>query len=242
MRANILIIQFRKDKRTAIHESKCFYKTMKDVSNVHIVNAFSKKDPLKRLTPSRFNGIILAGSGNFSFSEKNVNFPLKNKVVKTIPWVKNAINNNVPVLGVCLGHQYIAKMLGSEIIKDAKQKEVGTFQITLSDAGKTDPLFFDLPETFLVQQGHQDSVKPLPKRCVLLAYGEKCKIQSFKVKKQNVYGVQFHPELNKEDSEKRLKLSSRGYALNSKSNGFAPSPLAKKVLANFVRINKSKEK
>lgn len=238
MKTNILLIQFRKNKKIAEQESGCFYNTMKNTSNICIVNVFSGKDPLKRLTPSRFDGIILAGSGSFSFSEKNMNLSLRNKVAKTTPWVKSAIGSKVPVLGVCLGHQYIARMLGAEIINDSQQEEVGTFKITLTGAGKRSPLLIGLPDTFWVQEGHKDSVKSVPAGCEILAYSEKCKIQAFQVKDKNIYGIQFHAELNKKSSGKRLKLSP-DYNLNNKKAGrFLPSPRAKKVLVNFIKVAK----
>ena len=184
--------------------------------------------------PKFFAGIdriIIGGSGEFSFSKKD-NYPdLFKKIKESVPLIKEVIENNIPILGICLGHQYLSYVFGSRIISEEKQEEFGTFNIHLTLAGKKDAIFHGITEDFLAQQGHEDCVNSLPKNAVLLAKSDNCKIESFKIKNKNIYGVQFHPELEKKDSEVRLKLANVKEKIE-----FKESPLAKKIILNFVNL------
>lgn len=223
----IFLIQFRNNKKIAKQEKECIEKIAGE--KIKTKNIFIK--PLLKKDFFGVSKIIIGGSGDFGFSKKTELVKLYKKIVKTFPFIKNAIGKNIDILGICLGHQYIAHLFGSEIISDKKQKEFGTFNIYLNSFGKKDPLFFNLPEKFLSQEGHEDCVKKLPKEAILLASSDRCKIESFKLKNKNVYGVQFHPELSAEDSKNRMKM------INSEEKVyFMESPLVSKVIKNFVNL------
>ena len=231
MRKTILLIQFRRNSLTARYERECVLRCFGKGINLVSENVFRKKFNLTEEIFSKISGIILGGSSEFGFSRRYPN--LRQKIKKTTPFIKKAIKENVPVLGICLGHQYLAFILGSEIIADKSQEEVGTFKVSLTRSGKTDPLFSKMPLEFFVQEGHKCSIKKLPKGAVLLAKGKKCKIQAFRFK--NAYGVQFHPEMSIRDARDRLKICSN-YKSGDKEINFKPSPFAKKVLKNFLRL------
>ena len=134
-----------------------------------------------------------------------------------------------------MGHQLLAYIFESKIIKNEKQREIGAVNIFLSKGGKKDILFFNIPSIFLAQEGHGDCVLSLPKKAVLLAKSKKCKIQAFRIK-NNVYGVQFHPELNnKKDILLRAKIYSN-YNINVHKMDLRTSQFAKKVIDNFVNL------
>ena len=231
MRKTILLIQFRRNNLTARYERECILGCLGKGINLVSKNVFREKFNLTEEIFSKISGIILGGSSEFGFSRR---YPdLQQKIKKTTPFIKKAIKKNVPVLGICLGHQYLAFILGSEIIADESQKEVGTFKVSLTKAGKTDPLFSKTPSEFFVQEGHKCSVKKLPKGAVLLAKGKKCKIQAFRFK--NAYGVQFHPEMSVRDARDRLKLCPN-YGSGDKEISFKSSPFVRKVLKNFSRL------
>ena len=126
-------------------------------------------------------GIILSGSP-FSVNDENA------------PHVDiQALNEKLPVLGVCYGAQLTAKQFGGEVAKSNK-REYGraTMQITTSDV-----LLDDVSKTSQVWMSHADSVLELPKGFDVLATTESIPYAAFK--KNNaalpLYCVQFHPEV-----------------------------------------------
>lgn len=96
-----------------------------------------------------------------------------------------------PILGICSGHQTIAIAEGGiNIVGHMEKGESGYIEIT---SIKDDPLFRDLPNKFMVQVGHHDEIKKVPKNYEIIAIGRVCKAQIIKHKEKLIYGVQFHP-------------------------------------------------
>ena len=106
--------------------------------------------------------------------------------------IRHAVGRGQPVLGVCLGAQLIAKALSARVYRNPV-KEIGWFEIELTDAGRHDPLLsaLDSPETVL--QWHGETFE-LPSDAVWLAQSKDCPHQAFRVG-ANVYGFQFHLEV-----------------------------------------------
>ena len=113
------------------------------------------------------------------------------------------------MLGVCFGHQLLAKAAGGEVIQNPRGREIGTVSVQLTEAGKRDPLFAWAGGSaeIEVQATHTDAVDPLPPAAVLLASNENCAAQAYRLS-ETVAGVQFHPELSVE-AMRDLILSRR---------------------------------
>ena len=89
--------------------------------------------------------------------------------------------------------------------------------MTLTDAGAADPLTASLPRTFAAFVGHKEAITALPPSATLLASGEACPVQMFRVGR-NVYATQFHPELDVDGISTRIRdYAGHGY--------FAPDEL-----------------
>jgi GMP synthase-like glutamine amidotransferase len=105
--------------------------------------------------------------------------------------ILDAIKNDVPVLGVCLGSQLIAQAAGGRVFKGPK-KEIGWFDVSLSEEGRSS-LFAGLDTPMKVFQWHGDTYE-LPKDVSVLAYSDPYP-QAFKI--GSAYGVQFHLEVDR---------------------------------------------
>lgn len=106
--------------------------------------------------------------------------------------IRQAVSAKIPTLGVCLGGQLIARALGAHVGPN-RVREIGWYPVSLTEAGKGDPLFTGLPPEFLVFQWHQDTFD-LPKGARLLARGESCLHQGF-VYGDCAWALQFHLEV-----------------------------------------------
>lgn len=107
-------------------------------------------------------------------------------------YIKEAIQRGKKILGICLGSQLIAKALGAKVFK-APMKEIGWYDVSLTEEGSLDPLFSEFPKTFPVFQWHEDTFE-IPKAGKLIATSSPTPHQAFRYG-ENVYGLQFHLEV-----------------------------------------------
>mgnify|MGYP005841837899 CR=1 FL=1 len=105
-------------------------------------------------------------------------------------FIKEAIQRGKAMLGICLGAQLIAKALGARVSK-APVKEIGWYDVSLTEIGSQDPLFSNFPKTFSVFQWHEDTFE-IPKGGKLIATSSPVSHQAFR------YGLQFHLEVTDE--------------------------------------------
>ncbi len=117
-------------------------------------------------------------------------------------FLKNAIDAGKKVIGVCLGGQLIADVLGGKVTPNP-HKEIGWHTITLTEAGQRCPLFAGMPREIDVFQWHGDTFS-LPPDAIHLAENETCLNQAF-LYGDHVLGLQFHLEYSRESIEKMLK-------------------------------------
>ena len=103
-----------------------------------------------------------------------------------------AMEYSVPLVGVCLGAQIMAKVLGSEVYPNPV-REVGWYDLATAEGASHDPLFSELEPHEVVLQWHGDTFD-LPKDAVLLASSPDCINQAFRYG-ENGYAVQFHLEI-----------------------------------------------
>jgi GMP synthase-like glutamine amidotransferase len=108
-------------------------------------------------------------------------------------FLREAAEHGLPVLGICLGAQLIAKAAGAAVRKN-RVKEVGWYTVSLTEDGVRDPLFRELPPSLTVLQWHEDTFD-VPAAGTLLATGKECLNQAFRV--GNSWGLQFHLEADR---------------------------------------------
>jgi GMP synthase (glutamine-hydrolysing) len=137
-----------------------------------------------------FDYLIIMGGPMGVYEEEK--YPWLKKEKK---FIKNAIVKNKKILGICLGAQLLAECLGGKVFKN-KYKEIGWFPVVLTQAAKHSYVFKNIPTKFVTFHWHNDTFT-LPRWCKHIAYSKACKNQAF-IYKNNIIGLQFHPEITKD--------------------------------------------
>ncbi len=198
----VLLIQSRQDARKAEMERAGYREVLADLADLEYVSALdithSWDDP--RAFIGERAAIIIGGSGDFDIDggrdEADEARNISREIVTRLePLVTYCIEYGVPLMGICFGHQVVAEMRGGSVTHDHSQNKVGTFDVTLTEEGKRDPIFGALPERFLAQYVHKDSVTSLPHGARILVTGDRCNFGALRYG-MSVYTTQFHPELN----------------------------------------------
>jgi GMP synthase (glutamine-hydrolysing) len=127
-----------------------------------------------------------------------------------VQWIRQALDARLPLLGICLGAQLLAKTLGSQVYRNPV-KEIGWYRADWLPPAADDPLFAQTG-TSRVFQWHSDTFI-LPKDAVLLAQGSSCRNQAFRWG-TNAYGLQFHIEMTAEMIEQWLVQARERNELN----------------------------
>ena len=147
--------------------------------------------------------------------------------------IRIAAESKIPVLGICFGHQLIAKSLGGSVEINPKGWELGSYSINLTSHGKKSSLFKNMKDEIIVYESHQDSVSKIPDGAVELAYNEKC-IQAFQLH-DTLYSVQFHPEFSWDIMKKYVAV--RGSAGVPVDDPTVPESLqGHLILQNFIKL------
>jgi GMP synthase-like glutamine amidotransferase len=110
--------------------------------------------------------------------------------------IAESINQGIKVLGICLGAQLIASVLGAKVYANA-QKEIGWFPLRLTPDGLTSPWFSGLPGELTVFHWHGDTFD-LPAGAKHLAESAGCKHQAFSYR-DNVLALQFHLDVRSDN-------------------------------------------
>jgi GMP synthase (glutamine-hydrolysing) len=134
-----------------------------------------------------YDGVVISGSQTSVYDDQDWIHDLTS-------WVRDAHRADVPVLGVCWGHQFLAQALGGRVV-DMGEYELGYRTV---NRVREDPLFADIPNSFRAFETHSDRVLELPGGAVELARND-VGIQAFRL--GLTYGVQFHPEYDRQTAE-----------------------------------------
>ena len=134
-----------------------------------------------------FDMLIIMGGPMGAYEEDKYDWLKKEK-----QFVAAAINAGKKVLGICLGCQVIANVLGANVYPHT-QKEIGWWPVYKVAENKTHPLLKNLPDTFTTFHWHGDTFD-LPKEATHLFYSDACAHQGF-LYKNHVAGLQFHAEV-----------------------------------------------
>ncbi|MEM7230266.1 MAG: type 1 glutamine amidotransferase, partial [Planctomycetota bacterium] len=143
--------------------------------------------------------VLIGGAGDFSVAEGG------DWLERAMDMMRRLHDQSMPTFASCWGFQGLARALGGEVVRDHHRAEVGTYELTLTEAGRDDPVFGSLGDTFPAQLGHEDIVDSLPADAILLASSERTTNQAYRIADRPIYATQFHPELNREHLLARLQ-------------------------------------
>ncbi|MFJ5073332.1 type 1 glutamine amidotransferase [Streptomyces sp. NPDC088553] len=107
--------------------------------------------------------------------------------------VREAVTEEIPLLGICLGGQIVAHALGGSVTTRPQGPELGAVPLRRLPAATDDPVLGGVPDGALAAQWHWDEVHRLPSGAVPLLTGDDCPHQAFRVGSA-CWAVQFHPE------------------------------------------------
>lgn len=139
---------------------------------------------------------IIVGGGPFDVSK-----PMRSKsslqlaVEATLTdHILQIYQHDIPYLGLCYGLGMLVQALGG-VVSNEQSENVQIADIAITKQGSTDNLFSACGATMQAIVGHHESVAQLPKSATLLASSQQCTVQAVRFK-NNIYGTQFHPELD----------------------------------------------
>ncbi len=163
----------------------------------------TRRAPLDDLpsSPRGYDRIIVSGS--------------KTSAMEDAPWIESlhrfigkAIDESIPYLGVCFGHQTLARVVSgkSQVCRKAKTPEIGWTKIEVVSESA---LFEGLPKTFYSFSSHYEEVGELPASLRNFARSTDCAVQAFQLSDKPIYGIQFHPEKDIKSAEKTFAAKKR---------------------------------
>lgn len=155
-------------------------------------------------------------------------------------WTRKMVTAQVPYLGICFGHQLLAKAMGGIVDFHPQGREIGSVPINLLPAAAADPLFAALPGQFVAHAVHAQSVRKLPKGATLLAGNAFEPTHAFRIG-TCAWGVQFHPEFTPERLAAYLEhlspdLVAAGRDIAAIRAGLVATPVAARVLPRFAKL------
>jgi len=219
MTKRILIVQSRSSPDWVEREQKNYRRTIGELAEIEFLSALDER--LSWSSPDEFlknsAGVIFGGSSDFDFhGGRDEKDPARLMSMIILSRAKNIVTHaravNLPILGVCFGHQMIAQMHGGNVQCDSSQGKTGSHEIYLTGHGVEDPLYKNFPPTFVAQYWHKDSVTNLPEGATLLATGPTCRFSALRYG-DNIYTTQFHPEVERILTDKNSQPSPKASRL-----------------------------
>ncbi len=171
---------------------------------------------------THIGGIILSGGPLNVYQSKKVKF--RKEIFK---W-------NVPILGICFGHQVISKELGGRV-KQAKQREFGFAKLKSLSKSRLTKNFFNKKGSNSVWMSHADEVTKLAKGFKVIAKTETSKFSIVENSSKKFYGIQFHPEVTHTEKGKII-LRNFVFEICMLKKNWSPSNQKKLLIEDVKKI------
>src|SRR5215212_2900464 len=154
-----LLLQTRNaDDPMAAQEVRCFARALEcEVSAISVADLMGSAPSVNTLQQPDM--LLLGGSGHYSVATRASDSLELDR--PSSPWLDGALDTlreihrlEKPTFASCWGFQAMVRAMGGECVNDVPNAEVGTIELRLTDAGRTDPVFCSLPQQFAAQAGH----------------------------------------------------------------------------------------
>ncbi|QWV92063.1 type 1 glutamine amidotransferase [Geomonas oryzisoli] len=181
--------------------------------------------------PAALTGVVVLG-GEMG-AHDTVEHP---HLALVLEFIAAAIKAGTPLLGICLGGQLLAHAAGGVVSSPSPHREMGICRVDLNGEGSADPIFAGVPSPFVTFQLHNDSFT-VPPGGALLASSDACPAQAFRLP-GCVYGVQFHPEVDRAivDGWDALFTPRADYLSGFIAAETAFNSASHAILANFISL------
>ena len=217
------------------HEQGCFAASSRLGSEafrfVNVVEGVPERTDL-----DGFDALMIGGAGHFNVTDPTADFfePLADLL-------RRIVEDGFPTFASCFGYQLLVHVLGGRVVKDPARAEVGSFTVSLTEAGARDEIFGTLPRRFTAQMGHKDRAVEMPKGIPNLAATERSPLQALRIPHKPIWATQFHPELDQRTNHDRYLAYIERYdpqRLGKEAAGFTslPSPETSTLLPTFLDI------
>lgn len=147
-----------------------------------------ERDPGAQPRMDRYRGLVVLG-GPMNVRDRDQ----RSHLLTEMRVIEQALAQDKPVLGICLGAQLLAHVLGASV-REHTVPEIGWYRLQLTDAGRADPVLGSMAPLAPVFQWHGQTFD-LPDGAVQLARTSTCEQQAFRWG-ERAYGLQFHPEVD----------------------------------------------
>ena len=170
---------------------------------------------------NNISGIILSGG------------PLNVYQTSKVKFDKKILNQKIPILGICFGHQIISKELGGKV-KKSKHREFGLVKIKKKRDSTLTVNFFNKKGTNNVWMSHSDQVTKLPKNFQMVASSDNAKFCIIQNKIKNFYGIQFHPEVT-HTKNGTILLKNFLFSICKSKKNWSPKKQKEQIIENIKK-------
>ncbi len=172
--------------------------------------------------------VVLGGPMNVDQTDRHPHLDTEVRLIR------KAIERKMPILGICLGAQLVAKALGADVAP-SPEKEIGWYPVRPTAEAADDPLLQHFDESEQIFQWHGDTFA-IPDGAVHLASSPGCPNQAFRYG-DKVYGFQFHMEVDPSLIERWLKIPSHQEELHALKGPPGPDQIREETARHMARLS-----
>lgn len=190
--------------------------------NIHVVDV---QNEMQKPDFAAYQGIFITGA------HENVTEQLT-WMIRLKQWIQEIHQFNIPMLGICFGHQMIAEALGGKVGYHPKGEELGIAEIFLTSPAESTHFMIPQPSIYTFVS-HEQTVIELPKGAVSRAKNSH-EPNHFVEFTPAIFGVQFHPEFTPEITQIYWQKAQRPGTIDLQNTGKQADASGKILMEQFI--------